>query len=92
MITIAFGTFLIGAVLGTRFRVQVLAPVAILGLMLVASAGLFRGFSFSSMAVAAVAYSVPLQIGYLFGLFARICMVATRGALHRSWRSDTART
>ncbi len=92
MITIALGSFLIGAVLGTRFRVQVLLPMAVLGLMVAAPVGFFKGFGISSVGTAAVAYSISLQIGYLFGLFARFCMVAARSALHRSWRSNAART
>lgn len=92
MIAIAIGGLLFGAVLGTRFRVQVLFPAAILGLIVVVSGSVLRGSAISSTAISAIAYAISLQIGYLGGLFTRFCMVAARGAVHRSWRSSAART
>ncbi len=91
MITIALGSFLIGAVLGTRFRVQVLL-VGVLGLMVIVPVGFLKGFGISSVCIAAITYSISLQVGYLFGLFARSSLVAVRSALHRSRHPKVART
>jgi len=92
MIAVTFGGLLLGAVLGTRFRVFVIIPAAIFGLILVALVAVVKGAAISSVVIAIVTYAISLQIGYLVGLFTRYLMVATRAALHRSWRSDVART
>ena len=90
MVMIALCSSLIGAVLGTRFRVQVLFPAALLGFAVVAVVAPLRGAGISSAIVAATVCVLSLQIGYLGGLFTRFCMAASRVAVHRSLRSTTA--
>ena len=92
MVMIALSSSLIGAVLGTRFRVQVLFPAAILGFLIVATVATFKGSAISSAIVAAIVSAVSLQIGYLGGLFTRFCMAASRIMSLRSRRSNTARS
>jgi hypothetical protein len=92
MTLIALGSFLIGAVLGTRFRVQVLFPAAVIGLMVIAPVAALKGEVISAAVMMAVTYATALQLGYLGGLVIRYCMVVVRSASHRSLRSNTART
>jgi hypothetical protein len=90
MVMIALCSSLIGAVLGTRFRVQVLFPAIILGFLIVAAVAVLNGSPMSSTILAAIACAVSLQIGYLTGLFTRFCMAASRGAFYRPLRSTIA--
>lgn len=92
MVMIALCSSLIGAVLGTRFKVQVLFPAAMLGFVIVAAVAVFKGSVMSSAIVAAIVCVISLQIGYLGGLFTRFCMAASRVASHRSLRSTTVRS
>jgi hypothetical protein len=92
MVMIALCSSLIGAVLGTRLRVQVLLPAAMLGLVIVATVATFKGSALSSAVAAAIVFVISLQIGYLGGLFTRFCMAASRVALHRSLRSTIVRS
>lgn len=71
MVMIALCSSLIGAVLGTRFRVQVLFPAAMLGFVIVASVAAFKGSVVSSAIVAAIVCVISLQTGFLGGLFGR---------------------
>jgi hypothetical protein len=89
MVMIALCSSLIGAVMGTRFRVQVLFPAATLGLVIVAAVAAFKGSAMSSAIVAAIVCVISLQIGYLGGLLTRFYMAASRVASHRSLRSTT---
>lgn len=91
MVMIALCSSLIGAVMGTRFKVQVLFPAAVLGIVMVAAAAAYKGSAMSSMIVAAVVCVTSLQLGYFAGLFTRFCMAASRIASHRSLRSTAAR-
>jgi hypothetical protein len=91
MVMIALCSSLIGAVLGTRFRIQVLFPAAVLGLTIVAATAALKGSAASSAITAAVVFVIALQLGYLGGLFTRFCLAAARLASHRSLRSTTAR-
>ena len=92
MVMIALCSSLIGAVLGTRFRVQALFPAAMLGFVIVATVAAFKGVSFSSAIMAAIVCSVALQIGYLGGLLTRFFMAASRVVSHRSLRSTIVRS
>lgn len=91
MVMIALCCSLIGAVLGTRFRIHVLFPAAVLSFMIVASVAALKGAPISSMIAALILSAVALQLGYLGGLFTRFCLVAARLASHRPLRSTTAR-
>lgn len=91
MVMIALCSSLIGAVLGTRFRIHVLFPAAVLGLVIVAAVAVFKGSAVSSTIGAAIVFVIALQVGYLGGLFTRFCLAAARLASYRSLRSTTAR-
>ena len=92
MIMIALCSSLIGAVMGTRFRVQILFPAATLGCAMVAAVAFFKGSAISSAIVAAVVCVISLQIGYLGGLLTRFFMAASRVTSHRSLRSTAIRS
>jgi hypothetical protein len=91
MVMIALCSSLIGAVLGTRFRIHVLLPAAVLGLMIVAAVAALKGSAASSAITAAIVFVITLQLGYLGGLFTRFCLAAARLASYRSLRSTIAR-
>ena len=92
MVMIALCSSLIGAVLGIRFRVQVLFPAAIFSLVTVAAVAAFKGSAVSSAILAVIVSLISLQIGYLGGLFTRFCMAASRVASIRSLPSTTVRS
>jgi hypothetical protein len=92
MVMIALCSSLIGAVVGTRFKVQVLFPAAVLGIVTVAAAAAYTGSTISWAILAAIVCVTSLQLGYLAGLFTRFCMAASRTASHRSLRSTAARS
>ena len=92
MIMIALCSSLVGAVLGTRFRVQVLFPAAMAGLVVVAADAALKGSAISTAIAAAIVYAISLQLGYLGGLFTRFCMAAARVLSERSLRSTTVRS
>ncbi|WP_213769875.1 hypothetical protein [Bradyrhizobium sp. dw_78] len=91
MVMIALCSSLVGAVLGTRFRVQVLFSAAMIGFVTVAIIAAIRGSAVSSAIAAEVVYAVSLQIGYLGGLFAQASMTAARVPARRSLRSTIVR-
>ena len=91
MVMIALCSSLIGAVLGTRFKVQVLFPATMLGLVVVAAVAAFKGSAISTAIAASIVYAISLQLGYIGGVFTRFCMAAARVASHRSLRSTTVR-
>lgn len=69
---------LVGAVLGTRFKVRVLFPVApFVFIMTVGIVGVARS-EFVPALLAGVAAVVALQVGYLGGLFTRFSVAAAR--------------
>ena len=92
MVMIALCSSLIGAVIGTRFKVQVLFPAAMLGCVMVAAVAVLKDSAVSSAIVAAIVCVISLQIGYLGGLFTRFCMAASRVTSHRSIRSTAVRS
>jgi hypothetical protein len=92
MVMIALCSSLVGAVMGTRFKVQVLFPAAMLGCVMVAAVAVFKGSAMSSTIAAAIVCVISLQIGYLGGLFTRFCMAASRGTFYRSLRSTATRS
>jgi len=92
MVMIALCSSLVGAVLGTRFRVLVLFPAALIGFVTIAVVAALKGAAVSSATLAVVLLVTSLQLGYVGGIFTRYCMVASRVALPRSLRSKTARS
>lgn len=69
---------LLGAVLGTRYKVQILFPVILFGVLAVTFGGLLLGNGLWSSITIALASTVALQLGYLAGLGTRILMAASR--------------
>jgi hypothetical protein len=81
---------LVGAVLGIRFKVQVLFPTA--PLAFVATAGII-GITQAALEPAllgGVLAVITLQIGYLGGLLSRWSVAAARTTPNRSLRSTPA--
>jgi hypothetical protein len=57
--------FLLGAILGMRFKVLILIPVIAFALIAILVGGVTRGDTLSSILIAIVLVSIGLQIGYL---------------------------
>jgi hypothetical protein len=91
MVMIALSSSLIGAVLGTHYKVLILLPVAIIGAMLVAVVAVFKGLAIVSAMTAIGIWVVCLQFGYFGGLLTRFCLEATGLVPQRSLRSTIAR-
>lgn len=87
MVMITLCSSLIGAVLGTRFRVQVLFPAIAFGFLVVAVMAALEGWSLWSAIASELVCAVSLQIGYLGGLLALACMTVARVPLRRPQRS-----
>jgi hypothetical protein len=87
MVMTALCSSLIGAVLGTRFRVQVLFPASALGLLIVAVTAALKGSTVWSAIAAELVCAASLQLGYLGGLLTFACMTAARAPSRRSQRS-----
>ncbi len=80
---------LVGAVLGVRFKVQVMFPAV--PLAFVATTGIMgiTQFALGPALLAGLAAAVALQIGYLGGLLTRFSVAAARISPRRSLRSTT---
>jgi hypothetical protein len=87
MVMIALCSSVIGAVLGTRFRVQVLFPAIAFGFLIVAVMAALEGWSVGAAITSELVCGVSLQIGYLGGLLAVAYVTAARVPLRRSQRS-----
>lgn len=92
MIMIMLASSLVGAVLGIRFRIHVMAPAVLLGLITIAIIAVVEGAAISSALATMAVYVVAMQLGYLGGLFARFCMAAARVPSHRPLDSTTVRS
>lgn len=71
MMSLAILTFLVGAVLGLRFRFYVLIPVTIVASLLVVGMGIVVGMSSWPILGAVVLTAALTQIGFLCGLSMR---------------------
>jgi hypothetical protein len=91
MVMIALFSSLVGAVLGTRFKVQVLFPAIAFGFLIVTVIAMLEGLTVRSAIAADLICAVALQLGYLGGLITVACMTAARAPLRRPQRS-TARS
>jgi hypothetical protein len=89
---IALCSSLVGAVLGTRFKVLVLLPAITVGMTLVAAIAALRGSGLSTAIGAAVLVGVCLQLGYLGGLVTRLCLAPPEPAPPRSLHSPIVRS
>ena len=74
MVMIALCSALFGATLGTRFKVLVLVPATILGIVLVTAVAAANGAAVSAAIGAVVVWAIFLQLGYLGGLLTRLCL------------------
>jgi hypothetical protein len=76
MIMIALCSALLGAVLGTRFKVLILLPTIAVGIAFVSVVAVLRGSALPTAVGVAVAWVIFLQLGYLGGLVARVATAA----------------
>ena len=67
MLMLIMTSVLLGAALGLRFKVFVLFPVAAVALIGIEAVGFANGSGFAWLALAALAVSVGLQLGYVLG-------------------------
>jgi hypothetical protein len=80
MLVLTMISFLIGVVLGLRFKVFILVPAIGLALAMVAVNG--AGDGTWQLVVAMVLVATFLQLGYVGGSILRFCACATRAADH----------
>jgi hypothetical protein len=71
-------SFLVGAVLGQRFRVMVLLPIALAMALVAVPAGLVARLTFLQGLEGFACCVLTLQGGYLFGSVARFWLAAAR--------------
>jgi len=69
-------SLLIGAVLGTRYKVFCLPPVILAAALAIAVLDRIHHLSFSSTALSVLAVGVALQIGYLLGAIIRALLTS----------------
>jgi hypothetical protein len=74
MITVI--SILIGAVLGTRYKVFCLVPITLAGIVALATLDQLNEAPLSSTALSALALVVGLQIGYFVGITVRSVLLA----------------
>jgi len=91
MVLIALCSALIGATLGTQYRVHILVPVTIVSVTLVAATAALKGSEPSAAIIALAIWTSCLQLGYLGGLLTRYCLEATGLAPRRWLHSPIAR-
>lgn len=91
MVMIALSSSLIGAVLGTQYKVLILFPVALAGAALIALVAIFKGSAIAEAMTAIGIWVVCLQFGYFGGLLTRFCLEATGLVPQRSLHSTIAR-
>jgi hypothetical protein len=78
MVLTAIGGALLGAVFGLRFKVLVLLPAILFGIVSIAVVSAVSTIPISTIVISAMTWTVTLQLGYLGGLFTRSVMVAAR--------------
>jgi hypothetical protein len=81
MILILIGV-LVGAVLGLRFKVFVLAPVICIALVIVAVDGVARGDELWRLAVSMIVIATAVQLGYILGIVIQFVMDLARSTHH----------
>ena len=89
---IALFSAMVGAVLGVRYRVQVLFPVTVLVLASIFAIATLKGSTVSATVATGLACSVALQLGYLGGLLTRFCLAAARLTSRRVEQSNVVRS
>jgi hypothetical protein len=83
MLMLILLAFLLGALLGMRFKVFILIPAIGFGLLAILAAGIARGNSASGTLIAAVLASSCLQIGYISGIIIRYSVAPARAGRRR---------
>jgi hypothetical protein len=74
--TLAIIGFLIGAALGTRFKVLIVIPAIGLALLGTAGVGIVHGDPIGSVGLTMVLIATTLQLGYLAGVVLRAVLVS----------------
>lgn len=86
MVMIALCSSLLGATLGTRYKVAVLFPAIVIGIVLVVATAVLKEATMSAAISVLAIWTVCLQLGYLGGLLTRYCLeaigLAPQRALH----------
>jgi hypothetical protein len=80
MIEFGILSFLVGAVLGQRFRVMVLLPVTFVMALLTIPVGVLAQLTFLHALEGFAFCALALQGGYVFGSVARFWLAAARAA------------
>jgi membrane protein DedA with SNARE-associated domain len=91
MMMLAVVSFLVGAVLGQRFKVLVLIPATAIMLVLAAATGVTQAQTAWSIVLMAAAAATSMQIGYLIGIAIHALAVLWSGK-SSSLTSPTAST
>jgi hypothetical protein len=73
-------SFLVGMVLGQRFKVLILLPAIALALITVLSGGIARAEPAWSIFLMAVGVTIAIQLGYLIGTGVRAIIIGARAA------------
>jgi hypothetical protein len=73
---IGFLGLLVGALLGTRYRVLCLIPTIMTGIAAITALGVIQDASVGSTVLRVIVLSVALQIGYLIGVIVRVAFLA----------------
>jgi 4-amino-4-deoxy-L-arabinose transferase-like glycosyltransferase len=84
MSTLILLAFLVGAVLGLRYKVLILAPAMGLAILAVIATSLAHHYSLPTTLIAGVLALTCVQIGYLGGILTRYAMILTRGGSQRN--------
>jgi len=92
MVMIALCSSLLGATLGARFRILVLVPAILSGVLLVAATAAVNGTALSSAMSALAVWVVFLQLGYVAGLLTRYFLEAIGLAPQRTLHSTIAQS
>jgi hydrogenase/urease accessory protein HupE len=86
VVSLAIACFLIGTLLGLRFRVLILVPTTLIGSLLVVGIAISSGSSAWRAVVVALMAATSLQIGYLGG--AATSLLVTASELRAARRVD----
>jgi hypothetical protein len=86
MVSLAIGCFLIGMLLGLRFKVLILVPTTMVGVLIIAGIALFSGSGVWWASIVTIMAATSLQIGYLGG--AATSLLVTTSDLRAARRVD----
>lgn len=76
-------TVVIGALLGLKFKVFILAPAVGFAIVAVVAIGMVRGEDLLAILLAALMALIGLQIGYLGGILTRYAFTSARAETRR---------